>query len=94
MLAWFLLSVTVLFLYFVGTSESFLEPVQRALFHGVKVLSWVGVLGSWLVLVPLNQHRRSRWISALVLGVGFFAEFVLILVWGSWVYPSEGTTLW
>lgn len=93
-MAWLLLCGVTLFLYLVGTAESFLEPVDRFLFHTVKVLSWVGMVGCWVVLVPVHRKRRFRLVSAGLLGVSFTLILVLVFLWGSWVYPHEGFSLW
>lgn|GEM_PF-2598588 len=93
-LAWFLTSLVVLFLYLVGTAQSFLEPTQDVLFRGVRWLSWLGLLGSACVLAPIvrKNGRRLAWASGLALG--FAVLFAFVLVWGSWIYPNSGRLPW
>jgi len=93
-LAWFLVSLVVLFLYLVGTAQSFLEPTQDVLFRAVRWLSWLGLLGSGFVLVPLVRKSGPRLGWAAVLALGFAALFAFVLVWGSWIYPSSGRLPW
>lgn len=94
-IAWFLFSLTVLFLYLAGAGQSFLETTLAGLFRFVRWLSWLGVLATWLVLVPLTPKRlKRRMAAALCLGVGFSSLFVFVLVWGSWVYPEAGRLGW
>lgn len=91
--AWFLFGLVLLFLYLVGTAQSFLEPDLATLFSLVKWSAWTGTLASWLVVAPL-VWRTSRWVSALVLGLGFTLVFAFVLFWGSWVYPDAGILPW
>jgi len=87
--AWFLLGLVLLFLYLVGTAQSFLEPVLATLFALVKWSAWMGLLGTWVLVVPL-VWRTPRAGPALLLGLSFLGVFVFVLVWGSWVYPNSG----
>jgi len=93
-LAWFLISLVVLFLYLVGTAQSFLEPTQDFLFRAVRWLSWLGLLGSCCLLVPLTRRHARRLAWTAILGVGFGVMFAFVLVWGSWIYPESGRLLW
>lgn len=93
-LAWLLFALTVLALFLVGAAQSFLEPVQRNLFLGLRWLSWTGFLVSLLVLVPLGRKRAARRLAAAGLGLGFALLFAFSLVWGAWIYPDAGLPPW
>lgn len=93
-LAWFLLTVVVLFLYLTGTAQSFLEPTQSTLFRAVRWLSWLGLLASWLLLFPLTRRRKKRLLWSGLLGLGFAVVFAFVLVWGAWIYPEAGKLPW
>ena len=93
-LAWLLISLVVLFLYLVGTAQSFLEPTQDFLFRAVRWLSWLGLLACCCLLVPLTRKNRRRLAVALILAAGFASLFAFVLVWGSWVYPESGRLPW
>lgn len=93
-LAWFLFSAVLLFLYLVGATQSFLEPIQSLMFWGVRWLSWLGILSSWFLLVPLNRKKGRRMVSAVLLGFGFSALFAFVLAWGAWIYPEAGRMPW
>jgi len=93
-LAYFLFSLTLLFLYLVGASQNFLEPVQSLMFRGVRWLSWLGVLCSWFLLVPLNRRHGRQIVSSVFLGTGFLAIFGFVLAWGAWIYPESGRLPW
>lgn len=87
--AWLLFCLVLLFLYLVGTAQSFLEPVLATLFALVKWSAWIGLVVGWFGVVPLVARTR-RLGPSLVLGVAFTLVFVFVLVWGSWVYPDSG----
>jgi hypothetical protein len=87
--AGFFFCLVLLFLYLVGTAQSFLEPVLATLFALVKWSAWIGLVVAWFGLVPMAGRTR-RLGPSLVLGVGFTVVFLFVLVWGSWVYPNSG----
>lgn len=92
--SWFLLSLVILFLYLVGASQSFLEQTQVDLFRLVRWTSWLGLLGTWVLLVPLCRQRLKRVAAAVILGLGFAALFAFVVVWGAWIYPEVGRLPW
>ncbi|HTH13750.1 MAG TPA: hypothetical protein VMB23_05090 [Spirochaetia bacterium] len=93
-IAWFFFTLTLLGLFLAGSAQSFLETTLALLFQALRWAVWSGALVSWFLLVPLAHRRWRRWAVSLGLGLGFSALFVLVLVWGSWVYPDAGVLAW
>ena len=92
-LAWFLLSLTVLSLFLVGATQSFLDTTLKHLFLELRFLYWTGLLGSWFLLVPVCARRR-RLLASLGLSMGFTVVYLVVLFWGAWIYPNVGTWPW
>lgn len=90
----FLFSAIVAVLYLVGAAQSFAEETLRNLFEALRWLTWGGLLLSWLAILPAARKKGHRVLAALVLGVGFSALFLFVLVWGVWVYPDAGALVW
>jgi hypothetical protein len=91
--AWFLLSLTGLFLYLVGTAQNFLDSTLADGFRLVRWLAWLGFLGFWCLLLPGIRRQRHRG-AALVLGVLNTLLLAFVLFWGAWVYPDSGVLPW
>lgn len=94
LLAFFLFSLVALFLYLSGAAQSFLEQTLAELFLFVRWSSWIGLILSWLLLVPLTRKRLRRLSAAVALGAGFTVLFAFVLFWASWVYPGSGAVPW
>jgi hypothetical protein len=92
--AWFLLSMTVLSLFLVGAAQSFLDSTLKNLFFEVRLLSWCGLLGSGLFLVPFCWNQGRRLLAALAMALGFALLFSFVLYWGVWIYPDAGNWPW
>ena len=93
-LAFYVLTLVTLFLYLVGAAQSFLDQTQVELFQLVRWQTWLGLLGTWLLLVPASRRHVRRILASVSLGLGFGALFAFVLVWGSWIYPNAGSLSW
>lgn len=91
--AWFFLCVVALFLAAVGAGQSFLEGTQARLFQWARWLTWMGLGGTWMGLVPLCRGGGRRG-SALLVALGFASLTVLVLVWGVWLHPVAEFLPW
>lgn len=91
--AWFLFTLVLLFVYLVGTAQSFLERVLATLFLAVKWSTWAGTLAVLFFVLPLVSGPR-RVLLGLLLGLGFVVVLGFVLAWGSWVYPDARVALW
>jgi len=92
--AWLLFSLTVFSLFLFGMAQNFLDSTLRNLFFNVRWLSWCGLLGNWLLLVPLVWHQRRRLAVAILMGFSFAGLFSFVLFLGTWIYPNMGNWPW
>lgn len=89
--AWFLLSLTSLFLYLVGTAQNFLDSTLADGFLLVRWLTWVGFLANWLLLVP-GLRKTKQLAASVFLGVAHTGLLGVVVFWGAWIYPGVGGT--
>ena len=82
------MALILLFLYFVGSAQSFLEVTLVTLYTAIRWVSWVGFLGSLCLLVPGGWNLRRRRSAALVLALAFALVFGAAAFWGSWIHPG------
>jgi len=93
-LAWLLLSLTVFSLFLFGAAQNFLDSTLKTLFFDVRWLCWCGLLGNWLLLVPLMWKQGRKLVAAVVMGFSFAGLFSLVLFLGTWIYPEVGNWPW
>lgn len=89
-----LFGVVAVALLLLGSAQSFLDGTLKGLFVFARLLTWVGLLASWTLVLPLCRRRLGRVVAAVLVGVGHGALFGVLLVWGSWIYPGLGLWAW
>jgi len=92
--AWFLLCVVLVFLAGAGAAQSFLDSTQEALYRGARLLAWAGLGLSAFVVLPLSWGHRARRAVAAAETAAFAVLSGVVLVWGAWLHPGAGGTLW